>query len=59
MHETTEAPANPTSLLQQLDARQDEVLEQLSDLNLRIEGLLKEVETWRHAADDPGQLALD
>ena len=52
MSDTTDA----TSLLQQLDTRQDEVLDQLVELNQRIEGLLKDCESWRHAdfvpADD-------
>jgi hypothetical protein len=37
----TETP-KPGSLLEELDRRQDEVLEQLDDLNLKIEALLNE-----------------
>ncbi|MFM9115190.1 MAG: hypothetical protein ACKOU6_03415 [Planctomycetota bacterium] len=43
------------SLLLELDSRQDDILTQLDQLNTRIEGLLKEVETWRHTATVPPQ----
>jgi hypothetical protein len=33
---------SPTTLLQELDARQDELLEQLAQLNQRAEALLKQ-----------------
>jgi len=33
----------PPTLLDELDARQDEVLRELEELNLRIESLLKSV----------------
>jgi len=45
----------PTSLLEDLDRRQDDVLVQLDDLNLRIEGLLKEWLSSRAAEADVSQ----
>ncbi|MFM7846576.1 MAG: hypothetical protein ACKPEY_20410 [Planctomycetota bacterium] len=43
------------SLLLELDSRQDDILTQLDQLNTRIEGLLKDVETWRHTVAVPPQ----
>jgi hypothetical protein len=40
-------PAGPTSLLQELDARQDEVLDELEKLNGRIEKVIAEWSAWR------------
>jgi hypothetical protein len=35
-------PHSQRTLLEELDARQDEVLDQLDELNLRVESVLKE-----------------
>lgn len=45
------------SLLQELDARQDEVLQQLEDLNSRVESLLKDVlaDRQRMLGNDAGE----
>jgi hypothetical protein len=52
--------ADPTELLRELDARQDELLEQLEQLNQRAEALLKYCQENRgakaanaNAAPDP------
>ena len=37
-------------LLQELDSRQDDILLQIDQLNSRIEGLLRDVESWRQSA---------
>jgi hypothetical protein len=42
---SSEAPRH--SLLQELDARQDELLAELDQLNNRIEDVLKESLAWR------------
>ncbi len=41
-------------LLMEIDARQDEVLQQLDDLNLRVEDLLKQ---WTAAGINPAAVA--
>jgi hypothetical protein len=45
-------PAAQRTLLQELDLRQDEVLSQLDELNLRIERLLNECLPSRPTATD-------
>jgi hypothetical protein len=40
-------PAGPRSLLEELDARQDEVLDELEKLNGRIENVIAEWSAWR------------
>ena len=42
---------DPRTLLHEIDARQDAVLEQLEQLNVRAERLLKEVLEWRAISD--------
>ena len=44
-------PQDPRTLLQEIDARQDEVLEQLEKLNARAERLLKEILVWRDTTE--------
>lgn len=39
------------SLLEELDARQDELLSELDQLNLRIEQVLRDVLAWRTAEE--------
>lgn len=39
------------SLLEELDARQDELLSELDQLNLQIEQVLREVLTWRNTQE--------
>jgi len=41
------APTGPRSLLEELDARQDEVLDELEKLNGRIEKVIAEWSAWR------------
>jgi hypothetical protein len=41
------APTGPRSLLEELDARQDEVLGELEKLNGRIEKVIAEWSAWR------------
>jgi hypothetical protein len=41
------APTGPRSLLEELDARQDEVLDQLEKLNGRIEKVIAQWSAWR------------
>ena len=43
-------PANPRTLLDELEARQNEVIDELDKLNERIEGLLKEC-TAKHTTE--------
>jgi vacuolar-type H+-ATPase subunit I/STV1 len=43
------APTGPRSLLEELDARQDEVIDELEKLNGRIEKVISE---WRGETDE-------
>jgi hypothetical protein len=42
----------PQSHLDAIDARQDDVLRQLEELNVRVEGLIKEWTAARHAGEE-------
>jgi len=44
---TSNGPTGPRSLLEELDARQDEVLDELDKLNGRIEKVIAEWSAWR------------
>jgi len=44
--------SSPQSHLDEIDARQDDVLRQLDELNVRVEGLIKEWTAARHAGDE-------
>ena len=46
------SPADQRTLIEELDARQDEVLAQLDELNQRIEKLLTECLADRNAPSD-------
>jgi hypothetical protein len=46
----------PASLLAELDARQDELLDELDALNGRIEAVIKEWSAWRGAEEGPQSL---
>jgi len=55
---TTAGPA-PFALLDELDARQDDVLAQLDDLNRRVEDLLKSFLVGRDADAAPSEEPAD
>jgi hypothetical protein len=44
--------AGPTSLLEELDARQNEVLDELEKLNGRIENVIAQWSAWRGEAGE-------
>mgnify|MGYP005846924769 CR=1 FL=1 len=49
------APSDPQRLLEEIDARQDEVLEKLAELNERVESLLREcLAAFRSTSPDAG-----
>ena len=48
---------NRPSLLEELDARQDQVLEQLEQLNARVEALIGQFTASRTADDQSGLLS--
>ena len=50
----SESLTAPPSLIQELDARQDDVLEQLNQLNSRVEALLKQYLENRSQERDAG-----
>jgi hypothetical protein len=45
-------PTGPRSLLEELDARQDEVLDELEKLNGRIEKVIAQWSAWRGETDE-------
>ena len=51
---TNDAPG--PSLLEQLDSRQNELLDELDGLNSRIEQVLAECLAWRGAVQPPANL---
>jgi hypothetical protein len=44
------------SLLEELDARQNELLDELERLNTRIEQVIAECSAWRSTLDEPAKL---
>jgi hypothetical protein len=53
---TNDAPG--LSLLEELDARQNELLDELDRLNSRIEQVIVEWSAWRGALDAPEKLPV-
>jgi hypothetical protein len=51
---TTDAPGQ--SLLEELDARQNELLDELDRLNARIEQAIAQCSTWRSAIEEPAKV---
>lgn len=49
--------AGPTSLLEELDARQDELLDELEQLNKQIEKVIAEWGAWRGETGEKGAVA--
>ena len=48
----TESPSHQSALLDELDRRQNDVIQRLDELNLEIENTLK---SWSHADANPEQ----
>jgi hypothetical protein len=51
---TNDAPGQ--SLLDELDARQNELLDELDRLNIRIEQVIAQCNSWRGTSDTPAKL---
>lgn len=43
----------PQSLLEEIDARQDELLDELDRLNQQIESVIQQCNAWRSSAEEP------